>query len=81
MWMRSCAVCKALLQKLTLCDLVRCQCGWEWLGHASDQKRGVAVAKIIEFYIPSNFQKKDKETPSQNRGKIIEFSLQTTKSA
>jgi hypothetical protein len=30
MWMRSCAVCKALLKKLRLCDSVRCQCGWEW---------------------------------------------------
>src|SRR5436305_755100 len=34
MWMRSCAVCKVLLRKLRLCDSVRCQCGWEWQGHA-----------------------------------------------
>jgi hypothetical protein len=33
MWMRSCAVCKALLKKLSLRDSIRCQCGWEWLGH------------------------------------------------
>ena len=33
MWMRSCAVCKALLKKLRLSDSTRCQCGWEWLGH------------------------------------------------
>ena len=32
MWMRSCAVCKALLQKVRLCDSVRCQCGWIWSG-------------------------------------------------
>src|ERR1700751_6411322 len=32
MWMRSCAVCKALLKKFRLCDSVRCQCGWEWEG-------------------------------------------------
>jgi len=30
MWMRSCAICKALLRKLRLCDSVRCQCGWVW---------------------------------------------------
>jgi len=47
----------------------------------SDQKRGVAVAKIIEFYIASNFQKKEKRTPPHNRGKIIEFSPETKKSA
>ncbi len=30
MWMRSCAICKALLHKLRLCESVRCQCGWVW---------------------------------------------------
>ena len=30
MWMRSCAICKALLHKLRLCESVRCQCGWIW---------------------------------------------------
>ena len=30
MWMRSCAICKALLHKLQLCESVRCQCGWVW---------------------------------------------------
>jgi len=30
MWMRSCAVCKALLKKFRLSDSVRCQCGWQW---------------------------------------------------
>jgi hypothetical protein len=33
MWMRSCALCKALLRKLRLSDSTRCECGWEWLGH------------------------------------------------
>jgi len=33
MWMRSCALCKALLRKLRLSDSTRCKCGWEWLGH------------------------------------------------
>jgi len=30
MWMRSCAVCKGLLIKATLSEIVRCSCGWEW---------------------------------------------------
>ncbi len=30
MWMRSCAICKAILHKLQLCESVRCQCGWVW---------------------------------------------------
>ena len=37
MWMRSCAICKALLRKARLWDSVRCQCGWEWDGHAEDR--------------------------------------------
>ena len=44
-------------------------------------QKGGAVAKIIEFYIPSSFRKREKWVPPQNRGKVIEFSLQTTKSA
>jgi len=39
MWMRSCAVCKALLKKLRLIDSVRCQCGWEWHGHWNGSQR------------------------------------------
>jgi len=59
-----------------------------WLGMAGSRKvnrrvgqKGAAVAKIIEFYIPSNFRWKGKWIPPQNRGKIIEFTLQTRKSA
>jgi hypothetical protein len=44
-------------------------------------EKGAAVAKIIEFYVPSNFRKKEKWVPPQDRGKILEFSLQTKKSA
>jgi len=32
MWMRACAICKAVLFKVHLVDKVRCQCGWEWGG-------------------------------------------------
>jgi len=40
-----------------------------------------SVAKIIEFYVPTNFRTKDKWVPAQNRGRVIEFRPQTTKSA
>jgi hypothetical protein len=46
--------------------------------HKEDWPR---MAKIIEFYIPSNFRKNDKWIPPQERGKIIEFSLPAKKSA
>jgi hypothetical protein len=39
------------------------------------------VAKVIEFYIPSNFRKKTKRTPLEQRGQVIEFDLWKRKSA
>jgi hypothetical protein len=43
--------------------------------------REVAVAKVIEFYIPKNFRKSFKWTPELERGQILEFCPQTKKSA
>jgi hypothetical protein len=45
------------------------------------QSRRWSVAKVIEFYIPSNFRKKTKRTPLEQRGKVIEFDLWKRKSA
>jgi len=42
---------------------------------------GVTVAKVIEFYIPAKFEKRVQWVPLQQRGKVIEFSLPTKKSA
>jgi len=39
------------------------------------------MAKVIEFYIPTNFQKSATWTPQQRRRKVIEFCSQTKKSA
>ena len=39
------------------------------------------MAKVIEFFIPSCFQKKAVWVPIQERGKIIEFRLPVKKSA
>jgi hypothetical protein len=41
----------------------------------------VAVAKVIEFYIPQNFRRPTKWVPEPLRGKILELPLQTKKSA
>lgn len=43
--------------------------------------REVAMAKVIEFYIPKNFRKSFKWVPEPQRGKILEFCGQTKKSA
>jgi hypothetical protein len=39
------------------------------------------MAKIIEFYVPPGFQKKEKPQPDSQNGKIIEFCAPCTKSA
>jgi len=41
----------------------------------------VVMAKVIEFYIPRNFRKSFKWVPELQRGKILEFCLQTKKAA
>jgi len=41
----------------------------------------VAMAKVIEFYIPKNFRKSFKWVPELQRGKILEFCPQAKKSA
>lgn len=41
----------------------------------------VAMAKVIEFYIPKGFLKSFKWVPELQRGRILEFCPQTRKSA
>ena len=91
MWMRSYAMCKALLRKLRLTDSIHCQCGWEWQGHsicsarlrlAGEQTtRRTDLAKVIEFYVPAKFLQRVKWLPPQQRGRVIEFCPPTKKSA
>jgi hypothetical protein len=45
------------------------------------EKAGLVVAKIIEFYIPSSFRKNGKWIPPEQRGKVIEFPIETKKTA
>jgi len=44
-------------------------------------KRKSVMAKVIEFYIPKNFQKTAKRRLHPQYGKIIEFCAQPKKSA
>ena len=95
MWMRSCAVCKALMMMLRLRDSVCCRCGWEWSGRGDPnwriavdqdaeilQDEGDAVmARVIEFYVPTNFRRKVASVPQSKPGKVIEFCLLAKKSA
>ena len=46
-----------------------------------EEKAGMTMARIIEFYIPNNFRKRVKWASPEQRGKIIEFASQMKKSA
>jgi hypothetical protein len=39
------------------------------------------MARVIEFYIPSQFRKPMKWIPSDQRGKVLEFPAEIRKSA
>jgi len=78
MRMRSCAICKALLEKIEI--LRFCPLSAVGSGRVAPTKRSKLrtkgsdkMAKIIAFYIPGSFRKNGKWTPPQNRGKIIDF--------
>ena len=43
--------------------------------------KGVVMAKVIEFYIPTSFRKPMKWVPEIQRGKLLEFRSQIRKSA
>jgi len=49
--------------------------------HQESRTREVAMAKVIEFYIPQNFRRPEKWISELQRGKILELRSQTTKSA
>jgi hypothetical protein len=47
----------------------------------TDEWKGRTVAKIIEFYIPIRFSKREKRLPTQECGRLIEFRVPTRESA
>jgi hypothetical protein len=60
------------------------------LGHGDQSKnsetvgvldRRMAMAQVIQFYIPDRFRKKVRWVPSEQRGKVIEFPAEVKKSA
>jgi hypothetical protein len=79
--MRSGAVCNALLRKFFLYDSVGCRCGWIGRAIGVREIKGIVMARVIEFYIPTRFRRRLKEAPQVRVGKIIEFCLDTKKSA
>ncbi len=70
------------IKALRFCPL-SVRLGMEGLGLSGNDvdEKGAAVAKVIEFYVPNSFRKKEKWVPPQERGKILEFTLPTSKSA
>jgi hypothetical protein len=44
-------------------------------------ERRLAMAKVIDFYTPAAFRKKEQWVPVEQRGKVIEFNLQVKKPA
>jgi len=81
MWMGSCAVLKALLRKLRLGDSVCSRCGWIGRAIGVRKIKEVVMAKVIEFYIPTRFRRPLQAAPLVQFGKLVEFCLQTKKSA
>jgi len=49
--------------------------------HQDSRTREVAMAKVVEFYIPQNFRRSKKWVSELQRGQILELRPQTTKSA
>ena len=56
---------------------------WNLEDHDDSRARAkeVAMAKVIEFYIPQNFRRTTKWVPDVQRGKILELRRPTKKSA
>jgi hypothetical protein len=56
---------------------------WNLEDHDDSRARAkeVAMAKVIEFYIPQNFRRPKKSVSELQRGKILELRSETTKSA
>jgi hypothetical protein len=48
------------------------------IGRAEEK---LAMAKLIDFYIPATFRKTEHLVPAEQRGKVIEFYLQAPKPA
>jgi len=90
MWMKLYTVCDAILHKLYLgasgaLRIVLIGGGGSQDGKGPEvQKHGLrrsVMAKVIEFYVPKNFQSSQKWAPELQLGKVIEFRAAAKKSA
>lgn len=79
--MRSCAVCKTLLNKLRLRESMCYRSRWIARAIGVREIKEIVVAKVIEFYIPMGFRRPLKLVPPVQIGKIVEFCLQPKKTA
>lgn len=52
-----------------------------YLGKRTEELKDRAVAKVIEFYVPTKFSRRVKWLPPQEWGKVIEFCPPTKKTA
>ena len=59
----------AAIPWLLYCELIH----ERWSNRVVDHKEGALMARIINFYIPSSYQRTKKETPLTERGKLIIF--------
>ena len=79
--MRPRAAFKALLHNFRLRDSARRECESVLGAIGVRDTKEIVMAKVIEFYIPTSFRRPLKPVAQLQPGKIIEFCLQTTKSA
>jgi hypothetical protein len=52
-----------------------------WAANVLVGEMRIVMAKIIEFYVPTNFQKKATSRSDPQKGKVIEFCAPNKKSA
>jgi hypothetical protein len=72
------------VQSLTVITTLASRLPFSWLSKEStseDVLRRMAMATVIEFYIPARFRKRVKWTPPAERGKVLEFPVEMRKSA
>jgi hypothetical protein len=63
--------------------ILECREMWRILSRMAfgGTERRVAMAKIIDFYTPTEFRRKEHWVPVEHRGKLIQFCLQVKKPA
>ena len=84
MWMRLYKVCRTILRTLDLVlwmVLVGDRSSSKGPGSRKDGVRSLVMAKVIEFYVPRNFQSPQQGSLPLQLGKVIEFRSVEKKSA